>query len=80
MFGCLVAGAVNRNWCQVFMRMNEKWYKSEDVPARVPPEPILQLSLDEGALTYPTPDQRRDTPAWAKPIMLSAYKNLGLMK
>jgi hypothetical protein len=27
MFGCLVAGAVNRNWCQVFMRMNEKWYK-----------------------------------------------------
>jgi predicted ABC-type ATPase len=52
---------------------------SVEVPAGETPEPALLLSIEEGELTYPDPDQLRDTPAWAKPIIAAAYKHFGLM-
>ena len=51
-----------------------------DVPAGVSPEPSLLMSIDDGTLTYPAPDQMRDTPAWAKPIIITAYKHFGHVK
>ena len=47
--------------------------------------PVIQLlardppRIEKGELTYPGPDQLRDTPAWAKPIVAAAYKYFGLM-
>lgn len=52
---------------------------SANVPVGGVPEPILLLSVDDGTLTYPDPQQLRTTPAWAKPLVLAAYKHFGLM-
>jgi predicted ABC-type ATPase len=43
------------------------------------PEPALLLSIEEGELTYPGPDQLHGTPEWAKAIIAAAYKHFGLM-
>jgi predicted ABC-type ATPase len=43
------------------------------------PVPTLLLSIEEGELTYPGPDELRDVPTWAKPIIAAAYKHFGLM-
>ena len=50
-----------------------------DVRAGGVTEPALLLAIGKGELTYPGPDQLRDTPAWAKPIVAAAYKYFGLM-
>lgn len=53
---------------------------SAEVQAERAPEPVLLLSIEGGELTYPAPEQLRDTPTWAKPIIAAAYKHSGLMK
>ncbi len=52
---------------------------SSEIPVGGSPEPILLLSIEEGELAYPGPDQLHATPAWAKPIVAAAYKHLGLI-
>lgn len=52
---------------------------SIEVPADGVPEPILLLSIDDGDLTHPGPEQLRDTPAWAKPIIAATYKHFRLV-
>lgn len=52
---------------------------SVEVPAGDVPNPTLLLSIEEGELAYPDPDQLHDTPTWAKPILAAAYKHFGLM-
>lgn len=52
---------------------------SAEVPVGGAPEPALLLSIEEGELAYPGPDQLHDMPAWAKPIIAAAYKHFGLM-
>jgi len=52
---------------------------SAEVRAGGTPEPTLLLSIEEGELTCPGPDQLPDTPSWAKPIIAAAYKHFGLM-
>lgn len=52
---------------------------SDEVPADASPDPTLLLSIDDGELTSPSPDQLHDTPAWAKPIVAAAYRHFGLM-
>ncbi|MBC8011470.1 MAG: zeta toxin family protein [Burkholderiales bacterium] len=52
---------------------------SAEVPAGEAPAPTLLLSIEEGDLTYPGPDQLHEIPAWAKPIIAAAYKHFGLM-
>ncbi|MDF3059426.1 MAG: hypothetical protein K0R17_3641 [Rariglobus sp.] len=51
---------------------------SAEVPVGGGPEPILLLSIEEGELIYPGPDQLRDTPTWAKPIIAAAYRHFDL--
>jgi predicted ABC-type ATPase len=52
---------------------------SAAVPAGRTPKPTLLLSIEEGELIYPAPEQMRATPAWAKPLVAAAYKHFGLM-
>lgn len=51
---------------------------SAEVLASDTPEPTLILSIEEGDLSYPGPDQLGATPAWAKPLVAAAYKHFGL--
>ena len=53
---------------------------SAEVRAGRTPDPTLLLSIEDRELTYPAPEQLRDTPAWAKPIVAAAYKHFGLMR
>jgi len=41
------------------------------------PAPRLVLEIAEKTLTFPPLDQLAATPAWAKPIVLAAYKHFG---
>jgi len=41
------------------------------------PEPRLVLSIEEGRLTYPPAERLAETPRWAKPIVLAAYRRFG---
>ena len=52
---------------------------SVDVPLGGTPQPTLLLSIENGDLTYPGPDQLGETPVWAKPIIAAAYQHFGLM-
>jgi predicted ABC-type ATPase len=52
---------------------------SAEVPVGGTPEPTLLLSIENGDLTYPGPDELNDMPDWAKPIIAAAYKHFGLM-
>ncbi|MCC5021762.1 MAG: zeta toxin family protein [Candidatus Synoicihabitans palmerolidicus] len=52
---------------------------SAEAPAKGPPEPTLLLSIEDGELTYPGPENLLDMPTWVKPIIAAAYKHFGLM-
>jgi predicted ABC-type ATPase len=39
-----------------------------------PPEPKLVLSVKNRAIDFPGPDEVQDTPEWAKPIVVVAFK------
>jgi predicted ABC-type ATPase len=43
------------------------------------PEPRLLLSIEEKQLVYPPGEVLEQTPAWAKPVVFSAYKYFGLV-
>ena len=43
------------------------------------PEPTLLLSIEEGELTFPGPENLAATPAWAKPIVAAAYRHFDLI-
>lgn len=51
---------------------------SREVAAGETPEPVLLLSIQDGGLAYPGPDNLAATPAWAKPIVAAAYRHFGL--
>lgn len=40
------------------------------------PEPRLVLSVTNRAIDFPGPDEVKDTPEWAKPIVVAAFKTL----
>ena len=40
------------------------------------PEPKLVLSITNRAIAFPGPDEVKETPAWAKPIVVTAFKTL----
>jgi predicted ABC-type ATPase len=42
------------------------------------PEPRLVLAIEEKRLTYPPAERLAETPKWAKPIVLAAYRHFGL--
>ena len=44
------------------------------------PAPRLVLEFAEKTLTFPPREQLAATPAWAKPIVLAAYKHFGLIQ
>jgi len=41
------------------------------------PDPTLLLSIQDGLLAYPGPEQLSSTPHWAKPIVAVVYKHFG---
>jgi predicted ABC-type ATPase len=51
---------------------------SAEVRAGEAPEPTLLLSIEDGDLSYPGPDQLGETSEWAKPLVAAAYKHFGL--
>lgn len=53
---------------------------SAEVATETPPNPTLLLCIENGELSYPAPEQLRDTPTWAKPIVLAAYRHFGLVE
>lgn len=42
------------------------------------PEPRLVLAIEGKCLTYPPAERLAETPQWAKPIVLAAYRHFGL--
>jgi predicted ABC-type ATPase len=40
------------------------------------PEPKLVLSVTNRAIDFPGPDEVKDTPEWAKPIVVAAFKTI----
>jgi predicted ABC-type ATPase len=62
-----------------FVRTLRIFDNSAEAVKGVSPEPTLLLSIDDGQLAHPDPDQLRDTPSWAKPVIAAAYKHFGLM-
>ena len=40
------------------------------------PEPKLVLSVTNCAIDFPGPDEVKDTPEWAKPVVVAAFKTL----
>lgn len=61
-----------------FVTMLRVFDNSAHSPADAAPEPTLLLSIEDGDLTYPGPDQLGETPAWAKPLVAAAYNHFGL--
>lgn len=51
---------------------------SREVAKGEEPDPTLLLSIQDGQLAFPSPDNLSSTPAWAKPIIVAAYKHFGL--
>jgi predicted ABC-type ATPase len=41
------------------------------------PQPRLVLAIEEKRLSYPPADRLAETPQWAKPIVLAAYRHFG---
>lgn len=52
---------------------------SREVPTGKTPNPALLLSIQDGELAYPGPDDLATTPGWAKSIVAAAYRHFGLM-
>jgi predicted ABC-type ATPase len=52
---------------------------SREVSPGEAPNPALLLSVEEGELTFPGPENLTATPAWAKPIVAAAYRHSGLI-
>lgn len=43
------------------------------------PDPALLLSIQDGQLAYPGPEEIAMTPNWAKPIIAAAFKQFGVI-
>ncbi len=62
-----------------FVRTLRVFDNSREVAAGEEPEPELLLSIEDGELAYPGPENLSTTPGWAKPIVAAAYRHFGLM-
>lgn len=51
---------------------------SREVAEGMQPQPSLLLSIQDGQLAFPGPEDLGEIPAWAKPIVAATYRNFGL--
>ncbi len=62
-----------------FVRTLRVFDNSREVTAGKEPDPVLLLSIEDGELSYPGPENLSTTPEWAKPLVAAAYRHFGLM-